>query len=154
MKKLITTIFPLLCLFSTPILRGQPTISPAAKNEVIKPKEAIPVMTFEKKFYDFGTIKSGEITEVHVFSFTNTGNAPLDIDQITGCDCSEFDWTRTTVGVGEKGFVSVKFNSKKAEPEEHKMKLDKYIDIILKQVHPANGYSLGESLKFNVFIAD
>jgi hypothetical protein len=154
MKKLFTTFLPLLCLFSTPILRGQTPISPAAKQEATKSQELIPVMTFEKKFHDFGTIKSGEITTVHVFTFTNTGNAPLDIEQITGCDCSEFDWTRTTVGVGEKGFVSVKFNSNKAEPEEHKMKLDKYVDIILKQVHPANGYSLGESLKFNVFIAD
>ncbi len=143
MNRKCTQLLVLLCLFSTAILRGQADA-----------KLAIPVMTFEQKNHDFGTIKSGEITPVYTFSFTNTGNAPLDIEQISGCDCSEFDWTRTTVGVGEKGFVSVRFNSNKAEPEEHKMKLVKYVDIILKQVHPDNGYSLGEALKFNVFIAD
>jgi hypothetical protein len=117
------------------------------------PIQGIPVMTFDKKLYDFGQIKMGDTPSI-TYTFTNTGNAPLDIDIVTGCDCTELDWTRTTVAPGEKGFISAKYNSNKAEEEDHKKQLEKYVDIILKQTHPSNGYPLVESLKFKVFIVD
>jgi hypothetical protein len=142
MKNTILKFTLLLSLFSVSILRGQ--------NAPAKP---MPVMTFDKKFHDFGTIKTGE-SPTFVFTFTNTGNAPLDIDQVSGCDCTERDWTRTTIAPGEKGTVTVKYNSSKAEPEDHKVKLDKYVDVVLKQMHPKSGYVIVESVKFNVFIAD
>lgn len=110
-------------------------------------------MTFDKKLHDFGNIKMGETPSI-VYNFTNTGDAPLDIDIVTGCECTELDWTRTTVAPGGKGFISARYNSNKAEEEDHKKKLDKYVDIILKQTHPSNGYPLVETLKFNVFIVD
>jgi hypothetical protein len=117
------------------------------------PMKGMPIMTFDKKLHDFGTIKMGDQPMI-VYNFTNTGDAPLDIEIVTGCDCTELDWTRSTVAPGEKGFISAKYNSNKAEEEDHKKRLDKYVDIILKQKHPSNGYPLVESLKFNVFIAD
>jgi hypothetical protein len=117
------------------------------------PIQGIPVMTFDKKLFDFGQIKMGDTPSI-TYTFTNTGNAPLDIDIVTGCDCTELDWTRTTVAVGEKGFISAKYNSNKAEEDDHKKQLEKYVDIILKQTHPSNGYPLVESLKFKVFIVD
>jgi Protein of unknown function (DUF1573) len=117
------------------------------------PVTGIPVMTFDKKLFDFGQIKMGDTPSI-TYTFTNTGNAPLDIDIVTGCDCTELDWTRTTVAVGEKGFISAKYNSNKAEEEDHKKQLEKFVDIILKQTHPSNGYPLVESLKFKVFIVD
>jgi hypothetical protein len=119
--------------------------APAAKG--------IPVMTFDKKLVDFGNIKMGDTPSV-VYNFTNTGDTPLDIDIVTGCDCTELDWTRSTVAPGEKGFVSAKYNSNKAEADDHKKQLEKFVDIILKQTHPSNGYPLVESLKFKVFIVD
>jgi Protein of unknown function (DUF1573) len=117
------------------------------------PIQGIPVMTFDKKLFDFGQIKMGDTPSI-TYTFTNTGNAPLDIDIVTGCDCTELDWTRTTVAVGEKGFISAKYNSNKAEEDDHKKQLEKFVDIILKQTHPSNGYPLVESLKFKVFIVD
>ena len=36
----------------------------------------IPVMTFDKKVHDFGTIQNGTPVET-VFSYTNTGDSPL-----------------------------------------------------------------------------
>jgi hypothetical protein len=117
------------------------------------PMKGMPIMTFDKKLHDFGTIKMGDQPMI-VYNFTNTGDAPLDIEIITGCDCTELDWTRSTVAPGEKGFVSAKYNSNKAEEDDHKKQWDKYVDIILKQKHPSNGYPLVESLKFKVFIAD
>jgi Protein of unknown function (DUF1573) len=132
---------------TTPVKEAAKTGSPPA------PIKGIPVMTFDKKLVDFGKIKMGE-TPSTVYTFTNTGDAPLDIDIVTGCDCTELDWTRSTVAPGEKGFISAKYNSNKAEEEDHKKQLEKFVDIILKQTHPSNGYPLVESLKFKVFIVD
>ena len=131
---------------ATPVKEAGKTGSPA-------PIKGIPVMTFDKKLVDFGKIKMGE-TPSTVYTFTNTGDAALDIDIVTGCDCTELDWTRSTVAPGEKGFISAKYNSNKAEEEDHKKQLEKFVDIILKQTHPSNGYPLVESLKFKVFIVD
>ncbi len=113
----------------------------------------MPVMTFDKKTIDFGRIKTGDRPEV-VYNFTNTGNAPLDIDIVSGCDCTELDWTRSTVQPGEKGFVKATFKSDKAEPEDHKKELKKYVDIVLKQIHTTSGNPLNAALTFNVFIVD
>jgi hypothetical protein len=128
-------------------------VKEAAKTGGPAPIKGMPVMTFDKKLVDFGKIKMGE-TPNTVYTFTNTGDAPLDIDIVTGCDCTELDWTRSTVAPGEKGFISAKYNSNKAEEEDHKKQLEKFVDIILKQTHPSNGYPLVESLKFKVFIVD
>ena len=117
------------------------------------PIKGMPVMTFDIKLHDFGTIKTGEMPSI-TYNFTNTGDIPLNIDIVSGCDCTELDWTRTTVAPGEKGFISAKYNSNKAEAEDHKKPLTKFVDIILKETHPSNGYPLVESLKFTVFIAD
>ncbi len=117
------------------------------------PIKGMPVMTFDIKLHDFGTIKMGDQPSI-TYNFTNTGDIPLNIDIVTGCDCTELDWTRTEVAPGGKGFISAKYNSNKAEAEDHKKQLEKFVDIILKQTHPSNGYPLVESLKFKVFIAD
>ena len=114
---------------------------------------SMPVMTFDKKTINFGKIKTGDKPEV-IYNFTNTGNKELDILIVSGCDCTELDWTRTTVKPGEKGFVKAVFNSENTEDEDHKVQLKKTVDIILKQNHPANDYPLVESLTFEVFIID
>lgn len=132
------------------------TATPVKKptDAVAKPAaDLMPVMTFDKKTIDFGKIQTGDRPEV-TYNFTNTGNAPLDIDIVSGCDCTELDWTRSTVPPGGKGFVKAVFNSKKAEPEDHKKPLKKYVDIVLKQMHPKSGNVLNDSLTFEVFIVD
>ncbi len=113
----------------------------------------IPKMAFDKKTVDFGKIKTGERPSV-TYNFTNTGNAPLDIDLVSGCDCTELDWTRSTVQPGEKGFVKATFKSDKAEPEDHKTQLKKYVTIVLKQIHPKSGGPINDEVIFNVFIVD
>ncbi|MCR9015088.1 DUF1573 domain-containing protein [Aquiflexum gelatinilyticum] len=66
---------------------------------------------FSEMEYDFGTINEGKVVE-HVFKFTNEGQAPLVISNITAsCGCTSPDWTKTPVKPGEEGFVKVVFNS-------------------------------------------
>jgi hypothetical protein len=67
--------------------------------------------SFKEMEYDFGTIDEGKVIE-HIFKFTNEGEAPLVISNITAsCGCTSPDWTKTPVKPGEEGFVKVVFNS-------------------------------------------
>ena len=66
---------------------------------------------FAEEEFDFGTINEGQVIE-HLFNFTNNGQAPLVISNITAsCGCTSPEWTKTPVNPGEKGFVKVVFNS-------------------------------------------
>lgn len=70
----------------------------------------VPVMTFDEVEYDFGTIQQNTPVE-HVFSFTNTGNAPLVIvDAKSSCGCTVPEYTKAPVAPGDKGELLVKFN--------------------------------------------
>ena len=72
-----------------------------------------PVMFFDKKTHDFGTIQDGEPQET-VFSYTNTGDAPLVINEIKStCGCTvPQDWSRAPLLPGESSQFTVKFNGK------------------------------------------
>jgi outer membrane murein-binding lipoprotein Lpp len=66
---------------------------------------------FKEMEYDFGNINEGQVVE-HLFTFTNNGQAPLVISNITAsCGCTSPDWTKTPVMPGEEGYVKVVFNS-------------------------------------------
>ncbi len=72
-----------------------------------------PVITFTEKIFDFGQIASGEVVE-HVFTFTNTGNAPLIISNAKGsCGCTVPSYAReTAIAPGESSEMTVRFNSR------------------------------------------
>ena len=74
-----------------------------------------PVMTFDRKIHDFGTIDDGAPQET-VFSYTNTGDAPLVISEIKStCGCTvPQDWSRAPLLPGESSQFTVKFNGKGA----------------------------------------
>jgi outer membrane murein-binding lipoprotein Lpp len=66
---------------------------------------------FSEMTYDFGTINEGEVIE-RVFNFTNNGQAPLVISNITAsCGCTSPDWSKAPIQPGKTGFVKVVFNS-------------------------------------------
>ena len=74
-----------------------------------------PVMTFDKKVHDFGTIKDGTPVQT-VFNYTNTGESPLlitDIKSTCGCTVPR-DWSREPLSPGESSQFTVKFNGKGA----------------------------------------
>jgi len=104
--------------------------------------EPAPVMTFEKKFVDFGEVKKGEKRQT-VFKFTNTGNAPLEIDLISACDCTTTDYPRLPVMPGESGEIDVVFDSTEKDESET---ID--IDIFLKNTDPESGAPMIEMLQY------
>lgn len=70
----------------------------------------LPVMAFEKSEHDFGTIDQGTPQET-IFTFTNTGNAPLIItDAKSSCGCTIPKFTKDPVAPGGSGELLVKFN--------------------------------------------
>ncbi|GAB3955673.1 hypothetical protein GCM10028805_43810 [Spirosoma harenae] len=75
--------------------------------------EKMPKITFaEPGIYDFGTLTEGDTVE-HVFTFTNTGEFPLIINNITAsCGCTTPEWPHEPVASGAKSSVRVRFNSR------------------------------------------
>ncbi|MDO6758795.1 DUF1573 domain-containing protein [Tamlana sp. 2_MG-2023] len=70
-----------------------------------------PVLEFDKTEHDFGEIEAKTPVET-VFSYTNTGDAPLvitDIKSSCGCTVPE-DWSREPLAPGASGKFTVKFN--------------------------------------------
>lgn len=92
--------------------QAQPVENPnVVATESVTPAGDAPVMNFEQTEYDFGTIKQGEVVE-HTFTFTNTGETPLIIENASAsCGCTVPEWTKTPVAPGEQGNVKVQFNS-------------------------------------------
>lgn len=73
--------------------------------------KSLPVMSFDKSEHDFGTIEQGTPQET-IFSFTNTGDAPLIItDAKSSCGCTVPEFPKNTpIAPGETGQMLVKFN--------------------------------------------
>lgn len=83
-------------------------------NTVIKTASAdgaAPEFSFKEETYDFGDITEGDVVE-HVFAFTNTGDAPLVIqDAKASCGCTIPNKPEQPVAPGETSEIGVKFNS-------------------------------------------
>ena len=72
-----------------------------------------PVITFNEKEHDFGTIVNGTKVETK-FKYTNTGNAPLVVSNIKStCGCTiPSNWNRDPIAPGESAEFTVNFNGK------------------------------------------
>lgn len=69
-------------------------------------------ITFSENEYVFGSVKKGKEIS-HIFEYTNTGNAPLIInDVIASCGCTVPSFSTEPVYAGEKGTVKVTFDTK------------------------------------------
>lgn len=87
----------------------------ASNIEVASTRDAasgkIPVMTFDEKEFDFGTINEGDKVE-HIFTFTNTGEADLVIVDAKGsCGCTVPVFKKDPIKPGEKSEMKVSFDS-------------------------------------------
>lgn len=76
---------------------------------------------FEKIINNFGKFSEKEPVQKCVFSFTNTGNAPLVINQaVASCGCTVPSYTKTPIKPGEKGEIKVTYNGKGTIPGHFK----------------------------------
>ncbi|MBQ8959292.1 MAG: DUF1573 domain-containing protein [Bacteroidales bacterium] len=66
---------------------------------------------FDKEEHDFGTLLQGEVVS-YSFHFTNTGNVPLIISQVTStCGCTVGDYPREPIAPGKSGSVKATYDS-------------------------------------------
>ena len=100
-----------------------------------------PIMSFDKTFHDFGQIAQGTPQET-IFTFTNTGDAPLIITNATSsCGCTIPEYPKNTpIAPGESGKLVVKFNG------SGQNQVTKTINV---QANTANGT---EMLKIQAFV--
>lgn len=105
-------------------------------------KTGVPIMKFDKRFHDFGTVKKGESRTTY-FEFTNDGDVDLQIELISACDCTTTDYPRLPVKPGERGKIKVVFDSTEKEESET---ID--IDIFLKNTDPKTGIPIMEMLQY------
>lgn len=78
------------------------------------------ITLMDKGIYDFGTLTEGDTVE-HVFEFTNSGEFPLIINNITAsCGCTTPEWPHEPVAPGAKSSVRVRFNSRGKSGEQNK----------------------------------
>ena len=68
-------------------------------------------MTFAEVRYNFGEVVEGDMV-THIFTFTNTGKAPLIISNAKStCGCTVPEWPKAPIAIGEQGEINVKFNT-------------------------------------------
>lgn len=75
-----------------------------------------PVMTFETKEHDFGTMEQGG-NGTYLFLFTNTGKEPLVIKEARGsCGCTVPHWPQHPVAVGARDTIKVTYDTHRVGP--------------------------------------
>ena len=76
-----------------------------------KPEGPLPSFKFSETVHDFGQIKEGDVV-THTFNFTNTGEAPLIIqDAKASCGCTVPSYPKEPIPAGGSGEIVVKFDS-------------------------------------------
>ena len=75
---------------------------------------------FDKYEHDFGNMILFKTYQTDFF-FTNTGNIPLIIQQVrTSCDCTTTIFTRSPIMPGERGVITVYYDTKDRVGKFHK----------------------------------
>jgi hypothetical protein len=103
MKKIILMTMMLLCGLTATMAQKQADIK------------------FDKLMHDFGKFSEKEPVVSCVFSFTNTGDAPLVINQaMPSCGCTVPEFTKQPIQPGEKGEIKVTYNGQGKFPGHFK----------------------------------
>lgn len=75
-------------------------------------EKAAPKIEFAKLTHDFGTIKASDGPVTAKYEFTNTGDAPLVIINVTqgGCGCTTPAYPKEPVAQGQKNVITITFD--------------------------------------------
>lgn len=93
-----------------------PTEEAAPANATLANPQAAPAgpstsVAFSESDFKFGKIKKGDKVE-HVYEVTNTGTNPLVISEVKpACGCTVPDYTKDPILPGQKGKITLKFDS-------------------------------------------
>lgn len=80
----------------------------------------LPIASFDKTEYNFGTINEGDVIETS-FVLTNKGKTDLIISNAKGsCGCTVPTWTKEPIKPGASTEIGVKFNSRNKSNQQSK----------------------------------
>lgn len=103
MKKLFAISFMLICAVTSTMAQSTADIK------------------FDKLTHNFGTFSESTPVQKCTFSFTNTGNAPLIINQaVASCGCTVPEYTKSPVAPGQSGKITVTYDGKGKFPGHFK----------------------------------
>lgn len=108
-----------ICASLVPTLRAQ-----------LAPPPPAPQIKFDEMIHDFGRVRSGSIMK-HEFTFTNTGNAGLIIDNVLpACGCTSIKEFTRVIPPSGKASLTLEFNSFSLQGEQIKTMLVKSNDPV------------------------
>lgn len=121
MKTLFGFIFAMVLSFGLSAQRISDLPKLQQPNQALRSRQTQPVQTvqaaskdsivFEKLEHDYGTIAQGSDGNTE-FKFTNKGKSPLVLSNVrASCGCTTPEWTKTPVNPGDKGVITVKYNT-------------------------------------------
>ena len=100
-------------------------------------------MVFDNEHIALGKVIRGDKVEFD-FTFTNLGSENIEIEIVSGCECTTLDWPRKKINPGEIGVIDVIFDS--TEKEESEV-VD--VDITLKNIDPKTGDQMFKILTYS-----
>ena len=82
----------------------------------VKAQDKVAKIEFKTNTIDYGTIEKGS-NGVRIFEFTNTGDAPLIISNVSSsCGCTVPSWTKDPVMPKATGKIEVKYDTNRVNP--------------------------------------
>lgn len=125
---------------ATPIT---PSFDPASVAAETKPAAPATSVKFNEYDYNFGNIKQNS-ENIHLFSFTNTGDKPLIIENAKGsCGCTVPKYPKEPIAPGATGEIEVVY-----KPGTQKNQQTKSVTIT------ANTEPVNTILKINAFVEE
>ncbi|OPC56978.1 DUF1573 domain-containing protein [Elizabethkingia miricola] len=91
----------------------QPLAAEQAQADIVAEAKKLPLTTLaiSENNFNFGDVKKGDHVE-HTYTVTNTGDKPLVISTVKpGCGCTAPEYTKDPILPGQKGKVTLKFDS-------------------------------------------
>jgi hypothetical protein len=121
MKKILIIALTLTVIFACENKQRTDAQTIEENRKALEPTaDKFPVMQIDTPTVDLGKIMQGD-TIMHVYHFKNTGNMPLVVSNVNAsCGCTTPSYSTAPVAPGERGFITVKFNSKGKEGKLNK----------------------------------
>ncbi len=88
-------------------------VNTGTETSLVASKDGYAEIKFDTLKVNLGTFSEAQPEQKCSFTFTNTGTAPLVINQaFASCGCTVPTYTKTPVKPGEKGKIDVTYNGK------------------------------------------
>jgi hypothetical protein len=110
-RKVIGLLTALVLLGACGRQNGSPAGSESDTQGITEAPDSQPVISFDKRSHDFGTIVEGEQV-VCYFEYSNEGGSDLILQRVTAtCGCTTPDWSKEPLPAGSREALQVIFDS-------------------------------------------